>query len=1324
MRRGRGGREGEVKMFWSRQDSERKATPYGRSDKSRDKPALFKREAKCKAGGRAGKNGKSFFGKRAKARHPEKPPQAKRGGFEDKATPEGRSDAHDDDPEQEFSERDGRLKPDNASAPPPRSARKHSRKTAPKNLFPTYAQNFLFKTFFGSFVSNGIDYLMPEFVHLHVHTHYSLLDGASNIKKLVKRAKEMDMKAVAISDHGNLFGVPEFVSVAKQENIQPIIASEFYLTKDPIPTPPDKPKSKDRFHQILFAKNEQGYKNLMKLSSISFIDGYYYKPRINRELIEKHSEGLIATTCCLASEINQTILRGKIEEAEEIFRWYLKIFGEDFYVELQHHGLKDQDKVNAVLKEWANKYNVKCIITNDVHYVDKEDAYAHDILLAIQTGVTVDSPKRFRFTYDDRETLNPNFYLKSAKEIEEIFKGDEVAMENTLEIADKCRYIPDFNAKLNLPVYDIPEEFDSMDSYLRHLTYERAKKLYGDPLPQNVKTRIDHELAIIERMGFSGYFLIVQDFTTQARNMGVLVGPGRGSAAGSVVAYCLGIIEIDPLKYDLLFERFLNPDRVSPPDIDIDFDDEGRGKVIDYTVNKYGKKSVSQIITFGTMGAKTAIRDVGRVLGVPLDTVNKIAKLIPEKPGITLADAFDPEKNSEADALQKIIETSEEKVRNMVEYARILEGTVRHTGVHAAGIIIAPGEMSDYVPLAKNTRGNKEVITTQFDGPRAESAGMLKMDFLGLKTLSIIKTTLKFVKETRGIEMNPEDIPLDDKKTFELYQRGETVATFQFESKGMQKYLRELKPTTIEDLIAMNALYRPGPMDNIPSFIRRKHGLEKVEYLHPLLEPILKNTYGIMVYQEQIMQIAREMGGYTLAEADLLRRAMGKKKKEVMEKEEKRFIKQAVEKGIDKNIAKKTFELMKKFASYGFNKSHSAAYSVLAFRTAYLKAHFPVEFMAANLYHWAESSDRIVALISECKRMGISVLPPDVNISEAKFSVKDENTIVFGLDAIKEISETVASKIVEERRRKGDFKNIFEFAVRLYDHINKKTLEFLSKAGAMDSLLPEGYSRAYYFGKYTSVTKEENVFEAAIRYASDYKTQQSQPNLFATATTKNELPPIPPPPANIPEMTLSDLLKYEKESVGLYLSAHPLDDYKEILKFLANSHISDIKKNKKGDLKIAAIITSVKQTKSKRGTFYATFTAEDYTGEARFSVFSETYEKSKEILKPGEAVLLQGYVQEDRQELRITSIRSLNQIQNNLQALKIIVPNYKMFSRVHFEIFKELFSENSGNVRVEVEIKNQGGPSVSLRLKRLVKVSTETLRRLEENNFRIALKFR
>ncbi len=1163
---------------------------------------------------------------------------------------------------------------------------------------------------------------MPEFVHLHVHTHYSLLDGASNIKKLIRRAKEMEMQAVAISDHGNMFGVPEFVSVARKENIQPIIASEFYLTRDPVPTPPDLPKSREIYHQILFAKNEQGYKNLMKLSSLSYIDGYYYKPRINRELIEKYSEGVIATTCCIASEINQCILKGKTEEAEEIFRWYLKVFGEDFYVELQQHGLSDQDKINAVLKEWANKYNVKCIITNDVHYVDKEDAHAHDILLAIQTGVTIDSPKRFRFTYDDGQTLNPSFYLKSAKEIEQLFKGDEVAMENTLEIADKCKFIPDFNAKLNLPVYDIPKEFDSMDSYLEYLTYERAKKLYGNPLPENVKKRIAHELAIIKKMGFSGYFLIVQDFTSKAKEMGVLVGPGRGSAAGSVVAYCLGIIEIDPLQYDLLFERFLNPDRVSPPDIDIDFDDEGRGKVIEYTIKKYGKKSVSQIITFGTMGAKTAIRDVGRVLGISLEKVNQIAKLIPEKPGITLEDALNPEKNPVAEELKKTINEGKKKLRDMVEYARILEGTVRHTGVHAAGIIIAPGEMSDYVPLAKNKRGNKEIITTQYDGPQAESAGMLKMDFLGLKTLSIIKTALEFVKKQRGIEMKPQDIPLDDKKTFELYQRGETVATFQFESRGMQKYLRELKPTTIEDLIAMNALYRPGPMDNIPSFINRKHGKEKVEYLHPLLEPILKNTYGIMVYQEQIMKIAQEMGGYTLAEADLLRRAMGKKKKEVMEKEEKRFIKQAVERGIDKSIARKTFDLMKKFASYGFNKSHSAAYSVLAFRTGYLKAHFPVEFMAANLQHWADSSDRVVALIAECKRMGISVLPPDINISDARFSVKDEKTIVFGLDAIREISRNAAEKIVEERNKNGKFENIFEFSVRLSEHINKKTLEYLAKAGAMDSLLPKGYSREYFFGEYVSVSKKETLFEAAIRYASDYKKQINQPSLFGSPV-ENELPPPPPPPSEIPEMKLSDILKYEKEAMGLYLSAHPLDDYKEILKFISNSDLSDIQKNKKGDLKISAIITSVKHMKSKRGTSYATFVAEDYTGEARMSVFSETYETYKDLLKVGNAVLLSGYVQQERRELRVTKIRLLKNIWKELLSLKVIIPQYKTFNETQYKIFKKLFSGNSGNVRIEVEIKNQGGPSVSLKSKKNVLVSMRTLKILEENNMRFSLKF-
>lgn len=765
---------------------------------------------------------------------------------------------------------------------------------------------------------------MPDFVHLHTHTEFSLLDGAAKISDVTKKAASLGMSHIAITDHGNMFGVPKFVLAAKKNGLQPIVGCEFYIAEQDAKITgrykDENGRMKEvnpRYHQICWAKNAEGYKNLVKLCSYGYTDGMYGKPRIDREILKKHSEGLIASTCCLAGHVNRTFLDKGESEGEKLLKEYMDIFGkENYYIEIQRHTLGDMDKANEWLLRMAKKHELKVIATNDVHYVNEEDAEAHDLLLALQTQSDYDDPNRFRFT-DDKNRLNPRFFFKSQQEMAELFPDELQALENTVELAERCTFQMNLAGDMILPQYKVPPQFASMDDYLRHMVWERAPRRYHE-ISEEVRERVERELAIIKKMGYAGYFLIVQSFTTEARNRGVYVGPGRGSAAGSVIAYVLGIIDIDPMKYDLLFERFLNPERVSPPDIDIDFDDEGRQEVIDYVVGEYGRKSVSQVITYGTMGAKTALRDVGRTLGIPLNEVNRIAKMVPDKPGMSFRKALDGNENPDhAQELSQLFESKDPLINKMMRFAKTLEGTARHTGVHACAVIIAPGDVTDYAPVSV---AKDQSLITQYDGPMAEMAGLLKMDFLGLRTLSILKTAIRLTKENHGVEIDPEKIPLDDKKTYELYQRGDTVATFQFESDGMRKYLRQLKPTNIEDLIAMNALYRPGPMDNIPSFVNRKHGREKIEYPHDMLAPILQNTYGIMVYQEQIMQVARTMGGYSMGGADLLRRAMGKKKMEIMEKEKVNFIAGAAEREVDKKTAEEVYALMTKFASYGFNK--------------------------------------------------------------------------------------------------------------------------------------------------------------------------------------------------------------------------------------------------------------------------------------------------------------------------------------------------------------------------------------------------------------------
>jgi DNA polymerase III subunit alpha len=1057
---------------------------------------------------------------------------------------------------------------------------------------------------------------MCDFVHLHVHTEYSLLDGASRIPELMARAKSLGMRAIALSDHGNLFAVPSFYQAAQEAELQPIIGCEFYFSDHW-----EFVKDKTLYHFLLLAKNETGWKNLMRLSSISYLEGFYYKPRIHWGLLEQYREGLIATTGCLASLINQKLLIGREEEALKDFLRLRDLFEEDFYVELQDHGLRDQRRVAPKLLEWAKRYGVKLIATNDVHYTCLEDAELHDVLLAIQTASNYDDPQRFRFT-DDEGQLNRHFYLKSPEEMlaMPLFHENPDSLKNTLEVAEKVELKLNFSQSLVLPRYPLPPSFESMGAYLRYLSYDGAKKRYGEPLSEEVIKRLEHELAVIEQMGFEGYFLIVQDFVAQARRRGVWVGPGRGSAAGSLVAYCLGITSIDPLAYQLLFERFLNPERTSPPDIDIDFDDEGRSKVIAYVQEKYGTDNVAQIVTYGTMGIKTAIRDVGRALNIPLSDINKLTSYIPEKPNITLEDALNPAENPKAGFLEQIYKDESHPLHKVLHWAHRLEGITRHTGIHAAGVIIAPEPLYNYVPLAIATRDetHRQVIT-QWDGPDCEKVGLLKMDFLGLKTLSILKTAVQLVQKlTKSPEpLDLEKIPLDDPETWRLFQEGRTVAIFQFESEGMQKYLRMLKPTCIEDLIAMNALYRPGPMENIPSFVRRKHGEEPITYLHPSLEPILSNTYGIMVYQEQIMQIAQVLAGYSLAEADLLRRAMGKKKREIMEEQRAVFVERAVARGVERSTAEEVFDLMAKFAEYGFNKSHAAAYSLLAYRAAYLKAHYPAAYMAAVLTHHADNFDKVGFFLQEARNLGIHVAPPCVNESELTFSVPDEKHIRFGLGGIKHLGEKLAEQIVRERQQGGPYRDIYDFVRRLYPYgLNKKALESLACAGALDSLLRRGRDDR-------GLLLEESNRQLLIDYAQKQaQGQNGAVDLFSFALGK--APAAAPPPAlQRPARLLSglDLLRLEREYIGFYLSEHPLHQYQPLIEACnLETRASRLLQESEGEarpthIRCAAILVDIDERKNRQQRLYARLTFEDLADSFELMLFAEEWEAQAAQLK-------------------------------------------------------------------------------------------------------------
>ncbi|WP_418166386.1 DNA polymerase III subunit alpha [Alistipes ihumii] len=1131
---------------------------------------------------------------------------------------------------------------------------------------------------------------MGQFTHLHVHTQYSILDGAAAIKPLLKRAKELGMTALAITDHGNMYGVKEFHDAAEKEGIKPILGCEVYVAGG---SRFDKSGKDDRGdHLILLAKNLEGYHNLSKIVSYAFTEGFYYRPRVDKELLRLYHDGIICCSACLGGELPQAIMRGDMQEARRVVEEFVSIFGEDYYLELQLHqsGIprideqvyENQKKVNAVLLQLAAEYGVKYICSNDVHFIMADDAPAHDRLICLTTGRDLDDPNRMRYTWQE--------YLKSEEEMAALFPDHPEALATTAEIAGKVEEYS-LEHKPLMPNFPIPDDFDvpldqlketfrkkikdeavlaeidrctdSLDEvvgrhpelsdqltiakqfrYLEHLTYKGAERRYGT-LSDAVRKRIEYELSTIEWMGFPGYFLIVWDFIRAAREMGVSVGPGRGSAAGSVVAYSLTITNIDPMKYDLLFERFLNPDRISLPDVDVDFDEDGRADVLHYVVEKYGSKRVAQIVTFGTMAPKAAIKDVARVQKLPLSESNRISKLVPEKPGTTFAKAY-----KEVPELVKEKESDNPLIRDTMKYAEKLEGSVRQTGVHACGVIIGQDDLEKFAPMA--IAKDAELNVVQYEGKLVESVGLIKMDFLGLKTLSIIKDALENIESTTGSRPDIDAIPLDDPLTYDLYSRGETTGLFQFESPGMKKHLRNLKPNRFEDLIAMNALYRPGPMEYIPNFIARKHGLEPVTYEIPDMEEYLKDTYGITVYQEQVMLLSQKLAGFTGGEADTLRKAMGKKKRDVLDKMKPKFIEGAKKNGHDPKICEKIWGDWEAFASYAFNKSHSTCYAYVSYQTAYLKAHYPAEFMAALLSRNLSDIKKISFFMDECKRMGLSVLGPDVNHSKIRFSVDEGGNVRFGLAAIKGVGESAVQNIIDTRKEGGPFKSVYDFVERVnLQTVNKKTLENLVLGGAFDAI--SDLPRSAYLAR---DEHDGTLLDALVRYGNRVQSEKNnvQQSLFGGITEESSVQK-PEPPQYTP-WTKLETLNRERDVIGIYLSSHPLDDFSLIIKHYCTcslGDLADLPSMNGRDFVAAGMVTSVMHLTTKTGKPYGRFTIEDYNGSHEFVLFSKDYENFRRFLFEGYYLLIKGKVapriyNPNELETRITSIMMLAEAQETL----------------------------------------------------------------------------
>jgi len=1201
---------------------------------------------------------------------------------------------------------------------------------------------------------------MEDFIHLHVHTYYSILDGQSPVEKLVDKAVANGMRGMAITDHGNMFGVKELYNYCNKINgklkeqgkepFKPIFGCEMYVARR---TKADRVKEKGDaggYHLIVLAKNYHGYKNLIKLVSRAWVDGFYSKPRTDRADLEKYHEDLIVCSACIAGEVPAKILKGDIPGAREAIEWYKSIFGDDYYLELQRHEVKDpnqranretfplQQRANKELIKLAKEYGIKVVCTNDCHFVDQENAEAHDHLLCLSTGKELNDPTRMLYSKQE--------WFKTREEMNEIFADVPEALSNTLEILDKVETYSIDHSPI-MPFFPIPEEFGTEEEtrkrispeelfrefttdengneimsheeaekkikklggidklyrikfeadYLAKLAYDGAKRLYGEPLTDEVYERIKFELHIMKTMGFPGYFLIVQDFINSAQDeLGVMVGPGRGSAAGSVVAYCLGITKIDPIKYDLLFERFLNPDRISLPDIDTDFDDDGRGKVLEWVEDKYGHDKVAHIITYGTMATKNSIKDVARVEKLPLDISNRLCKAIPDKlpdglkMNLTNAIKCVPElRDAEASA--------NPQMANTIKYAKMLEGTVRGTGIHACGTIICRDAISDWVPVStaedKSDPGHK-LLATQYDGHVIEETGLIKMDFLGLSTLSIMKETVENIRLTHdGFTLDLDTIPIDDELTYKLYQEGRTIGTFQFESAGMQKYLRELRPTVFEDLIAMNALYRPGPMDYIPSFIARKNGKEPITYDIPCMEKYLKDTYGITVYQEQVMLLSRQLADFTRGESDALRKAMGKKKKAIVDAMKPKFIEGGKKNGHDPKVLEKIWGDWEKFASYAFNKSHATCYSWVAYQTAYLKAHYPAEFMAGNMSRCLNDITKITKLMSECQAMNIPCLGPDVNDSEQKFSANKKGEVRFGLSAIKGMGEAAATNIIAERHKNGQYKDIFDFVQRVnLSAVNRKAMESLALSGGFDSF---GIRREQYFAPNA---KGDTFVETLLRYGQVYQSEQSsmQNSLFGDmGGVEIQTPPVP----DCEAWSTMELLKRERELVGIYLSAHPLDDYAVVLNHMCNLHCPQIGRemDKKAfasieELTFGGIVTSVSQRWTKTNKPFGIVTIEDFEGQGELALFGEDWTKWQSMLQEEYHIYITAQCVQrfrnnpDAYDMVIKKIEFLSDVKEKSIEKFTVYMDSTMFNDAQLTDLETTLKNSTGNVPLYINI--------------------------------------
>ena len=1193
---------------------------------------------------------------------------------------------------------------------------------------------------------------MEDFIHLHVHTYYSLLDGQSPVEKLVDKAIANGMRGMAITDHGNMFGVKELFNYCNKVNgklkkegkepFKPIFGCEMYVAHR---KKSDRVKEKGDmggYHLIVLAKNYNGYKNLIKLVSRAWVDGYYMRPRTDREDLEKYHEDLIVCSACIAGEVPAKILKNDIAGAREAIEWYKNLFGDDYYLELQRHEVRDphqranretfplQQQANKVLMELAKEYGIKVVCTNDCHFVNQDNAEAHDHLLCLATGKDLDDPNRMLYTKQE--------WFKTREEMNEVFADVPEALSNTLEILDKVEFYSIDHSPI-MPFFPIPKEFGTEEDtrkritpeelfrefttdengndimsqeeaeskikklggidklyrikfeadYLAKLAYDGAKRLYGAPLPEEVSERVKFELHIMKTMGFPGYFLIVQDFINSAQDeLGVMVGPGRGSAAGSVVAYCLGITKIDPIKYDLLFERFLNPDRISLPDIDTDFDDDGRGKVLEWVEDKYGHDKVAHIITYGTMATKNSIKDVARVEKLPLDVSNRLCKAIPDK----LKDGKKmnlPNAISEVPELQEAEASADPRLANTIKYAKMLEGTVRGTGIHACGTIICRDAISDWVPVStaedKSDPGHK-LLATQYDGHVIEETGLIKMDFLGLSTLSIMKETVENIRLTHGFTLNLDTIPIDDELTYKLYQEGRTIGTFQFESAGMQKYLRELKPTVFEDLIAMNALYRPGPMDYIPSFIARKNGKEEIKYDIPCMEKYLKDTYGITVYQEQVMLLSRQLANFTRGESDALRKAMGKKKKAIVDAMKPKFIEGGKKNGHDPKVLEKIWADWEKFASYAFNKSHATCYSWVAYQTAYLKAHYPAEFMAGNMSRCISDITKITKLMSECQAMGIPCLGPDVNESQRKFSANKKGEIRFGLSAIKGMGDAAAINIIEEREKNGPYKDIYDFVQRVnLSAVNRKALESLALSGGLDNF---GIRRESYFGE----TPKGTFIEILLRYGQTYQQEQNQMqnSLFGDMGGVEIATPKPP---EAEQWSTIELLKKERDLVGIYLSAHPLDEYSVVLNSMCNLRCDQLTRDmdkqemaKTAELTFGGIVSSVTSRFTKNNKPFGIVTIEDFNGQGELALFGDEWTKWQHMLKEEYIVYITATMRQrfanapNSLELVIKSVEFMNDVKDKRIERFTIYIDSTLLHNSRMNDLEVLLKSNPGNV--------------------------------------------